>query len=211
MLPRSARGAEAPRICGRFWTLFALSAGGSFTLAFAQGPAVFYAAFSVMALAAYGLIAHDGTERARTAGRSYLAFTLFAEVMLLTGLLVGSAEPGSFASALIGSSWRDVGILTLVVAFGVKIGTPGMSGWMPGSYRAVPVGVGTAVAGVVSSAGIVGLTRFMPGGVIDLPGWGSILMALGVLAAFCGALFGVVQSHPRHVLAYSEVSASSAL
>ncbi len=191
---------------GRFWTLFVLAAAGSVTLAFAQGPAVFYAAFSVMALASYGLIVHDGTERARRAGRSYLAFTLFAEVMLLTGLLVGSTEPVPFALALAGSAWRDAGIFALVVAFGVKIGSPGLSGWMPGAYRAVPAGAGAALAGVVSSAGIVGLIRFMPGGVLDLPGWGSALMALGVLAAFYGAFVGVVQSQPRHVLAYSSMS-----
>lgn len=201
-----AVGRRGTANAGRFWTLLVLSAAGSVTLAFAQGPAVFYAAFSVMALASYGLVAHDGTERARSAGRAYLAFTLFAEVMLLTGLLIGSTGSGSFASVLAGSAWRDVGIAALVVAFGVKIGSPGLSGWMPGAYRSVPAGVGAALAGVVSSAGVVGLTRFMPGGVLELPGWGSALMAFGVLAAFYGALVGVVQSHPRHVMAYSSMS-----
>lgn len=204
----SWRGHAADR--NRFWAFFALSAAGSVALAFATGPAAFYAAFSVMALSAYGLVVQDGSEEAQSAGRTYLAFTLVAEAVVLSGLLIGAhsatgASP-SFAHGLVSSPWRDLGIAALLLAFGIKTGMPLLGGWMPSSYKAVPRGVGAAIAGVVSSAGVLGMIRFMPGGVVDLPQWGTILMTAGVVAAFYGAVAGVVQRHPRHVLAYSSMS-----
>lgn len=194
----------------RFWTFLALSAAGSVVLAFATGPAVFYAAFSVMALSAYGLVAQDGTQEAHRAGRAYLAFTLVAEAVVLSGLLIGAQSAAvastSFAQGLVSSPWRDLGIAALLVAFGIKVGMPLLGGWMPIAYGATPRGVGAAVAGVVSSAGVLGMIRFMPGGVVDLPRWGAIVMTAGVVAAFYGAVAGVVQRAPRHVLAYSSMS-----
>lgn len=190
----------------RFWVFFALCASGSVALVFAQGPAAFYACFSVMALAAYGLVAHEDTPGTQRAGRSYLAFTLLSEAFLLVGLLIGSFGTEPFAPVLAGSPWRDIGIAALLVAFFVKIGMPGLGPWMPASYRAVPLGAGAAVAGVVSSAGIVGLLRFMPGGVVDLAQWGTLVMTMGLGAAIYGVVAGVVQQDPRHVLAYSSMS-----
>lgn len=190
----------------RFRIFFALSAAGSIALVFAQGAAVFYACFSVMALAAYGLVVDEGSPDTHSAGRVYLSFTLFAESLLLAGLLVGSFGPDLFAATLANSPWRDLGIAVLAIAFGVKVGLPIIGGWMPGTYRAAPIGVGAAIAGVVSSAGVLGLVRFMPGGVVDLPTWGSLLMGIGLIAALWGVAVGVVQTEPRHVLAYSSMS-----
>lgn len=200
----SWRAVERDRL--RFGVFFALSAAGSFALAFAQDGATFYACFSVMALSAYGLIAHGGGAQASRAARVYLAFTVVGEALLLAGLLIGSAGEGPFAAVLSASPWRDVGIALLLLAFGIKIGAVGLGGWMPGAYRAIVPGVAAAFAGVVSSAGVLGLIRFVPGGVIDLPGWGSLVMAFGVVAAFYGVVVGVAQRDPRHVLAYSSMS-----
>lgn len=192
----------------RFWAFFMLSASGSFVLAFAAGPAAFYAAFSVMALSAYGLVVQNETSEAHAAGRGYLAFTLLAEALVLSGLLIGAhgGAGSTFAAGLAGSPWRDAGIALLLGAFGIKVGSVLLGGWMPGAYRATPRGAGAAVAGVVSSAGVLGMLRFMPGGVLDLVGWGTLVIGAGLVAAFFGAIAGVVQRSPRHVLAYSSMS-----
>lgn len=183
-----------------------LAAGGSVVLAFAAGPAEFYAAFSVMALSAYGLVVHGGSTREHSAGRAYLSFTLLGEALLLSGLVLGASDTQGFSAALLASPWRDAGIGLLVAAFGIKVGAPLLGGWMPATYAALGRGWGAAVAGVVSTGGVLGLVRFAPGGIADLAGWGTGLMAAGLVAAFFGAAAGLVQRCPRHVLAYSSMS-----
>lgn len=190
----------------RFYTFFLLSALGSVGLAFALDPAIFYACFSAMALSAYGLIVHSGTAEAKKAGRIYLAFTVVAEALLLAGLLIGSYGAAGFSIVLAESQWRDLGIGLLIAAFGIKIGALGVHGWMPFAYHAVPRGVGAAIAGVVSSAGILGMIRFLPGGVADFEAWGIFLIGIGLVTAFYAALTGCLQRESRHVLAYSSMS-----
>lgn len=190
----------------RFQVFFGLAAAGSIGLAFAQDAAFFYACFSVMALSAYGLIAHEDEPGARRAGRVYLAFTVVAEACLLVGLMIGSLGEGTVAETLAGSPWLFVGAAMLLLAFGIKIGAVGLHGWMPGAYHAAPAGSGAALAGVASSAGILGLVRFLPGGAVELADWGVPVMVLGLIAAFWGAAAGILQREPRHVLAYSSMS-----
>lgn len=190
----------------RYRTFFLLTAGGSLALAFARGPGAFYACFSVMALSAYGLVVHDGSASAHRAGRAYLAITIVGEALLLAGLLLGSAGSGSFAKSLLGSPWAAIGTALLLLAFAIKTGVAGLGGWMPAAYSVAPAGAGAAIAGVVSSAGVLGLIRFMPGGMTDLQGWGSTVMALGVVTALGAAIVGCLRRGPRDVLAYSSMS-----
>lgn len=190
----------------RYRALFVICALSSGALAVARDPAVFYACFGAMALSAYGLIVDDGTPRARAAGAVYLSITVVGEAALMTGLLIGASGAGSFAENLLASPWRDVGMLSLLVASGLKVSILGAGGWMPEAYSAAARGAGAALAGAVSSAGVLGVARFMPGGVVDLTGWGLALIVVGLASAFFGVAVGILQRDVRHALAYSSVS-----
>lgn len=190
----------------RFGVFLALAILGSLGLAFARDAAFFYAGFSMMALAAYGLIAHDGSKQSLDAARVYLAFTVVAEAAILAALLIGSVGLDAVSPQLAASSWSGAGVALLLLGFGIKIGTLGLHGWMPGAYMAAPGTVRAAVAGVTSSAGILGLVRFLPGGQADYVTWGTLCLVLGLGSAFYGALVGSVQLDTRVVLAYSSMS-----
>ena len=61
----------------------------------------FYLAFAVVSLAAFGLVAHDGTPKARRAGALYLLLAVLGEIALLLAfaLLHGRAGTESIAIA----------------------------------------------------------------------------------------------------------------
>lgn len=198
---------RAPRVPSRRFRLyFALTAAGSVGVAFAAGPAAFYTAFSMMALCAYALVAHDGTPEARRAARIYLAFTLVSEALLFCGFVLGSAGGTGFVAGLAASNVFDAGVVLVMTAFAMKIGGLGFHGWMPVAYAVVPPGAAGAFAGVVSTAGAVGLLRFMPGGSVAAGPFGEALMALGIAAAFFGVVVGTAQRDPRAMLGYSSMS-----
>jgi formate hydrogenlyase subunit 3/multisubunit Na+/H+ antiporter MnhD subunit len=55
-------------------------------------------------------------------------------------------------------------------------------------------------------AGLLGLMRFLPLGLIALPGWAYTLIILGLVMIFYGVLAGLAQDQAKIVLAYSSIS-----
>lgn len=186
----------------RFAGWFALAMAGNLALCCVSDPVGFYTFFAMMALSTYALVAHDGGP-SRRAGRAYMVFTVVGEAFLVCGLFVGAAAA---AGAAPGPALQTAGIVLVLAAFGIKIGAVGLHGWMPVSYPAAPAAAAAALAGSMSTAGVLGLIRFLPGGETETATLGAVVMGFGLAAAFYGAAVGVLQSGPRTVLAYSSIS-----
>ena len=197
---------------GRFalWWLATLT--GSIGVFMAADLVSFYLVFSLVSLAAYGLIVDDGTPRARRYGLIYVALAVLGEAFLLMAfVLLAQATPGDSllishaVAALPTSPWRDATLALLVLGFGVKIGLVPFHVWMPLAYRAAPIPAAAVLSGAAVKAGVIGLIRFLPLHAV-LPCWGEALAAAGLFSAFYGVAIGITQSNPKTVLAFSSVS-----
>jgi formate hydrogenlyase subunit 3/multisubunit Na+/H+ antiporter MnhD subunit len=192
-----ARSSLAPAAF-RWFTGFSLAAlTGYAGVCLAPDAATFYVFYGLMGLAIYGLVFHDGGERARRAANVYLVFTVAGEGALLAALLAAVNE-----GALAGS-W---GLPLAVAALGIKFGLVPLHMWMPLAYGAVPVAAGAVLGGAMVNAGLLGWLRFLPLGGAPLPGWGGLLVLLGALAAFGGVAAGLAQRRAGAVLGYSSIS-----
>jgi formate hydrogenlyase subunit 3/multisubunit Na+/H+ antiporter MnhD subunit len=196
---------------GRFsvWWLATLS--GSLGVFIAADVVSFYIFYTLVSLAAYGLVTFDGTAASRRAGTVYVSLALLGEAFLLIGfvLLVPTGPSGSLlirdaAAALSTSPWHDVTLVFLLLGFGLKIGLVPLHVWMPLAYTAAPIAAAAALSGAAVKAGVI-FIRFVP---VDpaRPGWGAALATAGLFSAFYGATIGITQSNPKTVLAYSSVS-----
>lgn len=197
---------------GRFVVWWLLTLSGSIGVFMAADLVSFYLVFSMVSLAAYGLIVDDGTSRARRSGLIYVALALLGEAFLLMafvmlaqsatgdGLLIKDA-----VAALPASPWRAAILTLLMLGFGAKIGLVPFHVWMPLAYRAAPIPAAAVLSGAAVKAGVIGLIRFLP---LDasMPAWGEALVAAGMFSAFYGVVIGITQSNPKTVLAYSSVS-----
>ena len=197
---------------GRFSVWWLLTLTGSLGTFMAADLVSFYLMFAMVSLAAYGLVVHDGTRRARRAGGVYLSLAVLGEALLLMGfVLLAAATPGTSlaigdaVAALPGSPWRDSTVLLLVLGFGLKLGLVPLHVWMPVAHPAAPVPASAVLSGVVVKAGVIGLIRFLPFGA-PLPGWGLALAASGLLTAYYAVAVGITQPNPKTALAYSTVS-----
>lgn len=197
---------------GRFAEWWLLTLTGSLGVFMAADLVSFYLTYSVVSLAAYGLIAHDGTTGARRAGGVYVALAVLGEAFLLMAFVfMAEATPnGSLlirdaVAALPGSPWRDASLALLILGFGLKIGLVPGHVWMPLAYPAAPIPAASVLSGAAVKAGVIGLIRFLPLGVA-MPAWGGALAAAGMFSAFYGVVVGITQDNPRTVLAYSSVS-----
>jgi formate hydrogenlyase subunit 3/multisubunit Na+/H+ antiporter MnhD subunit len=172
----------------------------------------FYLTFSVVSLAAYGLIVHDGTPGSRRAGIIYVALAVLGEAFLLMAFVfMAAATPDSSllirdsVAALPTSAWLHTALALLILGFGLKIGLAPLHVWMPLAYTAAPIPAAAVLSGAAVKAGVIGFIRFLPLG-FAMPEWGEALAAVGLFSAFYGALVGITQENPKTILAYSSVS-----
>jgi formate hydrogenlyase subunit 3/multisubunit Na+/H+ antiporter MnhD subunit len=197
---------------GRFAEWWLLTLAGSLGVFMAADLVSFYLTYSVVSLAAWGLVAHDGGQGSRRAGAVYLALAVLGEAFLLMAfVLMAEAVPSGSLSIrdavayLPASPWRDAVLALLILGFGLKIALVPGHGWMPLAYTAAPMPAAAVLSGAAAKAGVIGLVRFLPLGEA-LPGWGEALAAVGLLSAFYGVAVGITQRNPKTVLAYSSVS-----
>jgi multicomponent Na+:H+ antiporter subunit A len=197
---------------GRFAEWWLLTLSGSLGVFIAADLVSFYLTYSVVSLAAYGLIVHDGASSSRRAGIVYVALAVLGEAFLLMAFVfMAVATPESSlmirdaVAALPRSPWCNTALTLLILGFGLKIGLVPGHVWMPLAYTAAPVPAAAVLSGAAVKAGIIGLIRFLPLGVA-MPKWGEALAAAGMLSAFYGVVVGITQQNPKTVLAYSSVS-----
>ena len=197
---------------GRFAEWWLLTLTGNIGVFITADLVTFYLTFSMVSLAAWGLIVHDGTPGGRRAGIVYVALAVLGEAFLLMAFvfLASASTNGSLSirdalSALPTSPWRDATLVLLILGFGVKIGLVPGHVWMPLAYTAAPVPAAAVLSGAAVKAGVIGFIRFLPlGGA--MPEWGAVLAVAGISSAFYGVLVGITQPNPKTVLAYSSVS-----
>ena len=80
---------------GRFAEWWLLTLSGNLGVFIAADLVTFYLTFSVVSLAAYGLIVHDGTPSSRWAGIIYVALAVLGEAFLLMAFVFMAAnDPG---------------------------------------------------------------------------------------------------------------------
>lgn len=195
----------------RLFAYYVPAAIGGIAVAFAADAISFYLCFALMALPAWGLVAHSGTAEARRGARVYLAVTIIGEALLLAALMVLSADAGSIQLeamriAMADSAHADLVFGLTVGAFALKLGAIGVSGVLPLTYGPAPTGAAAALAGASIKVGVLGMLRLLPLGMVADPGWATALVVLGFASAFGAALLGSLTRAPRAVLGYSSAS-----
>jgi formate hydrogenlyase subunit 3/multisubunit Na+/H+ antiporter MnhD subunit len=196
----------------RFAAWWLLTLAGCLGVFIAGDLLSFYLAFAVVSLAAFGLVAHDGTEKARRAGGLYLLLAVVGEIALLLAfaLLHGRAGIESVAIADVAPVLRTtpggaVIALLLILGFGIKMGLMPLHVWLPIAHPAAPAPGSAVLSGAIIKAGVIGLIRFLPFDAVPLAE-GALLAALGFATAYWGVAMGLTQRNPKTILAYSSVS-----
>ena len=123
---------------GRFAEWWLLTLTGNIGVFIAADLVTFYLTFSMVSLAAWGLIVHDGMPAGRRAGIIYVALAVLGEAFLLMAFvfLASATANGGLSirdvlAALPTSPWRDATLVLLILGFGLKIGLVPGHVWMP--------------------------------------------------------------------------------
>lgn len=194
----------------RFFAFYLVTMTGNLGLIMARDLASFYLFFTLMSFAAYGLVVHEETDRARYAARVYLIMTVIGEIFILPAVLItaatGATDLDTVAAGVAEAPTRDLIVALTLVGFGVKAGALVLHIWLPLAYSAAPIPASAVLSGPMIKAGFLGWIVFLPAGEAALVGWGTLLTAVGLGAAFYGIVLGLIQVQAKIILAYSSIS-----
>ena len=144
------------------WWLATLT--GSLGVFMAADLVSFYLLFSMVSLAAYGMIVEGRTPDAQRVGLIYVALAVFGEALLLMAfvMLAQSGPDSGFlirdaVAALPASPWRNAILALTIGGFGVKLGMVPFHVWMPITYRTAPIPAAAVLSGAAVKAGVIGL------------------------------------------------------
>jgi len=203
----------------RFFGFFSLCITATAGVALAGNLITFLLFYELLTLATYPLIIHRGTEVARRAGQSYLAYTIFGGALLLLGTvwlytLTGTLEftPQGFLNG-VGAEHRPalMAIFALLITgLGVKAALVPLHGWLPQAMVA-PAPVSALLHAVaVVKAGAFGIVRVVYDvfGAEFAAGLGVMgpLAWLAAITIIYGSLRALFQDDLKRRLAFSTVS-----
>lgn len=195
----------------RFELFWLLTLCGNLGVIVSLDMASFLLFYTLMSLAAYGLITHDRQPESLRAGRIYIVLTIVGEVLLFWGMALAVNQTGSldlqdFAAKLAVAPQRDLVVGLMLLGFGIKLAMMPLHVWLPLVYPAAPTPASAVLSGAVIKVGLLGLLRFLPWGEVEVPEWGVVCLIVGIASALIAALIGLTQDNPKTVLAYSSVS-----
>ena len=170
-------------------------------------------AWEGMSLCAYAYVATNHTVvRVRRAAFTTLVASEIGFLALVIAVVMAAPGTGGFTFSALHASLvhhhetiRSVVLVLGLVGFGVKSGILPMQMWMPGAYDAAPAHLSAILAGGLLNLGIFGILRTIDW-VGPLPSaWGVVLVFVGAMAVFLGALYAVIERRLGRLLAYSSI------
>ena len=171
----------------------------------------FLIAWEVMALSAFFLVTtEDERPEVRQAGWLYLVAThvstlaLFALFALLWSL-TGSPELRPLPEAAAGAGATSGVLLLALLGFGLKAGIVPLHFWLPDAHASAPSHVSALLSGVLLKAAIYGLLRTLTLLPQPPPGWGLVILLLGMTSALYGVVFALGQHDLKRLLAYHSI------
>jgi len=189
----------------RYWFWFIATFIGNYGLILSYDAIGFYLFFSLMSLAAFGLVVHSQTVQATHAAFVYIKYAVIGEVALFAAVLLSANHYGGVHFDLFSTAVHPVALWLFLLGFGIKSGVIVLHHWLPLAHGNAPAAASAVLSGVMLKAGILGLIRYLPfGEEMEVLG-GMALCTLGVIGIYAG-VYGIFKDKIKVVLAYSSIA-----
>lgn len=194
--------------------LLALFAGTMACVLLAQSAAAFAVAWEVMALVSAFLVAqHHERRSVRSATLWYLVMSQLGALCIVTALALLGANAASFSFADIAraapalpAATRDWILALALVGFGSKAGLVPLHFWLPRAHPAAPANASAMLSGLMLAVAMYGLLLVTLQLATPVPAaFAFVVLGIGLLSAFIGALRAAVDPDLKRVLAYSSI------
>ncbi|MBP5159637.1 MAG: sodium:proton antiporter [Lachnospiraceae bacterium] len=174
--------------------------------------------FEIMSFTSYTWVAHEEKEGALKAARTYMAVAVIGGLVMLMGLLMlhkslgtlefealsGAAEAAKKAG--VSEGYIAVAGILVLFGFGAKAGMFPLHIWLPKAHPVAPAPASALLSGILTKTGIFGILVISCNVFRYSAGWGKLILAIGVITMFLGALLALFSIDLKRTLACSSMS-----
>ncbi len=210
-----------PQRINRIFVTCVLCLLGTMTLiTWSKHLGIMWVAIETTALCTAPLIYFNKTPRSIEATWKYMligfvgiALALLGTLFLAYSSLHAGLEPTLVLGDLVrhapqlSKPWLHAAFVLMLVGYGTKMGLAPMHTWKPDAYGEAPAGVGTLLAGCVTSCAFLCILRIYQvcSASGDLAFISPMLLFMGLLSMAVAGIFMVGQHDYKRMLAYSSV------
>ncbi|MCM1143963.1 MAG: sodium:proton antiporter [Blautia sp.] len=171
--------------------------------------------FEIMSFTSYVWVAQEETESSLKAAATYLAVAIIGGLTMLMGVFLLYHTLGTvqiqelFFAAQCYEGDKSVlygAAVCLLVGFGAKAGAFPLHIWLPKAHPVAPAPASALLSGILTKTGVFGILIISCDLFLDSPAWGSLILSIGVLTMFGGALLAVFSIDLKRTLACSSMS-----
>lgn len=168
------------------------------------------AAVASYALVAFGL-GHDELE----ASFKYLMLSVVASAFILLSIILIFGTTGSLRFDIVADGLKTLNARYLIsvcsglflAGFGLKAAIVPFHAWLPDAHPSAPAPISAMLSGVlIKVSGVYAITRIFLTVFGLTPALTSVLIFLGLLSMFVGAVIALGQNDIKRMLAYSSIS-----
>ena len=172
--------------------------------------------FEIMSLSSYVWVAQEETPEALKAGVTYLAVAVIGGMVMLMGLFLLYDAAGTLKIEelypAVQNVWKEKSVklyiagFLMLFGFGAKAGMFPLHFWLPKAHPVAPAPASALLSGILTKCGIFGILILTAEVFFHDETWGCVILILGVLGMFAGALLAVFSVNLKRTLACSSVS-----
>ena len=198
---------------GRYIFLTLLTMGATVGVFLSDDLVTAFLFFEIMSFTSYCWVAHEETPAAMRAAQTYLSIAIFGGMAMLMGLWLLEARIGTLrfdemmhaAESVEPNSLYMPGALILA-GFGAKAGMFPLHVWLPKAHPVAPAPASALLSGILTKVGIFGILVVSSRLFFEDALWGNLLLRIGLINMFLGALLALFSVDLKRTLACSSMS-----
>lgn len=170
--------------------------------------------FEIMSFTSYVWVAQEENVPSLRAAETYLAVAVIGGLVMLMGIFLIYEELGTVmfdklpsALTLYGKSPKIyVAGICMLFGFGAKAGAFPLHIWLPKAHPVAPAPASALLSGILTKTGIYGILVISSRLFLHDAAWGNLILVIGEITMFGGALLAVFSVDLKRTLACSSMS-----
>jgi hydrogenase-4 component B len=198
----------------RFYLFLLLTLGATMGVFLSADLYTTFIFFEIMSFTSYVWVAQEEDEASLRAAGTYLAVAVLGGLVMLMGIFLLYHALGTLTISELhdaAAAYENKGLLyaagaCMLVGFGAKAGSFPLHIWLPKAHPVAPAPASALLSGILTKSGVYGMLILSCQLFLHDSTWGALILGLGVVTMFGGALLAVFSIDLKRTLACSSMS-----
>ncbi|MBO4782156.1 MAG: sodium:proton antiporter [Lachnospiraceae bacterium] len=204
----------------RYYFFYLITLGATLGVFMSDDLYTAFIFFEVMSFTSYTWVAHDEKPGAMKAAGTYLAVAVIGGLVMLMGIMMLYHKLGTIqinelcaaAGEVLGNSnsgdtaYMFAAGICILFGFGAKAGMFPLHIWLPKAHPVAPAPASALLSGILTKSGVYGVLILCFEIFRENKSWGILILVLGVITMFTGAVLAVFSIDLKRTLACSSMS-----